>query len=264
MQLNSIQAKLILGLVCIAVLTLSVTYWNTNSEERELAESLVESNLWHTADNYFDSINAFMLTGMMSQRKILQDKMLTRKDIVEARVIRSEKTISMYGEGMPGQKVSDEYDAKALKGERLSFYSDLPNGERTFTVIEPLYARENYKGTNCLGCHLAKDGEILGAVRLTASLAEVDQRINSSVTHTLVIQFIVVTAAFGALMWFVHSIVIKRLMSIRDGLNIVAHDMDLTQSFESTSNDEVAELSNALNHTLNGFRTHLQDCVLCN
>lgn len=258
MSVKSIQAKLTLGLIAIGLITISFSYWNTAVEERALAEELVETNLWHTADNYFDSINSFMLTGMMDKRQILQDKMLKREDIVEARVIRSEKTKSMYGAGHSDQAVVDEFDNVALTGKRQSFFSETPNG-RTFTVIEPLIARSDYKGTNCLGCHMAQDGDVLGALRLTASLKTIDKRIDSSVTQTVIIQLLVISIAFAILLWFIHTLVISRLKTLRNNLTRVARDMELTSSFSSSSEDEVGDLSNAVDTTLISFREHLQE-----
>ncbi|GGF77310.1 methyl-accepting chemotaxis protein [Alteromonas lipolytica] len=256
MSVKSIQAKLTLGLVAIAILTISLSYWNTAVEERALAEELVETNLWHTADNYFDSINSFMLTGMMDKRQILQDKMLKREDIVEARVIRSDKTKSLYGAGHTDQAAVDEFDRTALTGKRQSFFTDTADG-RTFTVIEPLIARTDYKGTNCLGCHMAQDGDVLGALRLTASLKSIDKRIDKSVTQSVLIQLLVLTVAFAVLLWFIHTLVISRLKGLRNSLTKVARDMDLTSSFRSESSDEVGDLSNAVDTTLHSFREHL-------
>lgn len=256
MKWNSLQNQVTLALVLIGLVTVTMTYLNTANEERHLAESLTEKNLWHTADSYFDSINSLMLTGMMTNRGILQDKILQRDDMIEARIIRSDKTMQLYGPGFEGQQAQDDYDRAALAGEPQTFILETNNG-RTLTVLQPLLASSNYRGTDCLGCHAAQEGDVLGAVRLTASLQSLDTTIDKNVRQTMMIQVIVLVLAFAALSWFIHRLVLKRLLTVRDILNEVEADMDLTRSFESPSSDEVGQLSNALHRVLQGFRSHL-------
>lgn len=225
-------------------------------KERALAEMLIEENLWHTADSYFDSINSLMLTGMMGNRSILQEKILQRESMIEARIIRSDKTAELFGPGLPGQLPEDEFDQRALAGEAQFLLMETDQG-RAMTVIQPLVASADYRGTNCLACHAATEGEVLGAVRLTTSLTSLDQLIDKSVAETVLLQFLVIGIAFVALSWFIHSLFLKRLIRVRDDLDSLEQSMDLTRSFSSPAKDEVAQLSNALDRMLQGFRGHL-------
>lgn len=256
MNLNSLQSRLTLGLVIIGLITLTLSYWNTSREERAMAEMLIEENLWHTAESYFDSINSLMLTGMMGNRSILEEKIMQRESMIEARIIRSEKTIQLYGPGHEGQLPEDELDDLALSGKAQFQLSENSDG-RTMTVIQPLIASADYRGTDCLGCHAASEGDVLGAVRLTTSLTELDKTIDRSVTKTVFLQFLVIAVAFGVLSWFIHALIMKRLWRLRGDLDALEQNMDLTRSFSSDGKDEVAQLSNALDRMLQGFRGHL-------
>ncbi|MEJ2043029.1 MAG: methyl-accepting chemotaxis protein [Reinekea sp.] len=257
MNIKSLQFLLLAGLVAIGLMTLAVSYLNTAYEEQDMAEMLVEKNLWDSADSYFDSVNAFMLTGMMNNRNILQEKMLMRPDIVEARVIRGQKVIALYGVGAADQIARDDYDRRALSGERIQFIQQLGDG-RVMTVLEPLVASENFRGTNCLSCHVAEEGEVLGVVRLSASMTELDARIDHSVRKTLFLQLIVIVLAFGILSLFIYHMVLKRLSRLRDGLQELELNLDLRRDFSTPSQDEVGQLSNALHRMVQGFRAHMQ------
>ena len=48
------------------------------------------------------------------------------------------------------------------------------DGHNLITYLKPISASEDYRGTNCLGCHQAKEGEILGAVKISYALDKVD------------------------------------------------------------------------------------------
>jgi methyl-accepting chemotaxis protein len=237
-------------------MTVGVSFWNTSREEKALADELIESHLWETADSYFDSINTLMLSGLMSTRTILQEKLLNRGDVVEARIIRADSIVAMFGAGNEDQGIEDELDAEALTGVRV-LQSTVVNGERLLTVIEPLIASSDYRGTDCLGCHAATEGDVLGAVRLTTTLAAVDKKIEQSVQVAVLWQFIVIVIAFLSLGWFINRLVINRLALLRNGLHALEADLDLTRSFQSTSNDEVGQVSNALHRMVQHFRDNL-------
>jgi methyl-accepting chemotaxis protein len=256
MNRSSLQLRLYIGLCLIGLITVSVSFWNTSREERALADALIESHLWNTADSYFDSINTLMLTGLMSTRSILQEKLLQRDEVVEARIIRADSVVAMFGPGNSDQRIEDELDTEAMAGERVLNSTEVDD-ERMLTVIEPLIASSDYRGTDCLGCHAAKEGDVLGAVRLTVSLAAVDQKIERSVQVAVVWQLVVIVIAFVTLGWFVNRLVINRLARLRNGLHQLEADLDLTRSFRSESNDEVGQVSNALHRMIQNFRQNL-------
>ena len=192
----------------------------------------------------------------MSTRTILQEKLLNRDEVVEARIIRADSVVAMFGAGNEDQGIEDELDAEALTGERV-LHSAVVDGERLLTVIEPLIASSDYRGTDCLGCHAAQEGDVLGAVRLTTSLAAVDKKIERSVQVAVIWQFVVIAIAFVSLGWFVNRLVINRLALLRNGLHELEADLDLTRSFQSKSNDEVGQVSNALHRMIQQFRENL-------
>ena len=41
-----------------------------------------------------------------------------------------------------------------------------------------MFARSDYKGTNCLGCHQAQEGDVLGVVKISYSLADIEQEVS--------------------------------------------------------------------------------------
>ena len=256
-MISSIQTRLLLALVMVGVLTLAVSYVNTARNEKALAEGLVETSLWHSADSYFDSVNTLMLSGMMSTRGILQEKLLQRDGIVDARIVRSKSLSAMYGPGNGGQQPQDDNDLKALAGERFSFIEPV-NGERVLTILEPLVASANFRGTDCLGCHAATEGEVLGVVRLSSSLADVDSHIERSVLMTVFWQCLTIVLAFASLAFLVRRWIILRLNGLRNGVLLLEENLDLTRRFATDSHDEIGQLSNAVDRMVQGFRENMQ------
>ncbi len=110
-----------------------------------------------------------------------------------------------------------------------------------------MVASADFRSTDCLDCHAAKEGDILGVVRLSASMTKWDQEINRSVQKTVFWQFLTIAAAFIALSVYIYRLVRKRLGMIRDGLHALERDLDLRHSFDVKSDDEVGHSDESIN-----------------
>ena len=70
--------------IVVAAMIMGVSYKSNLDKNLELGISQVEGmNTF-----YFDALNTLMLTGIMSERSILRDKMLRRPGVLEFRVNR--------------------------------------------------------------------------------------------------------------------------------------------------------------------------------
>ena len=157
--------------VVVAAMIMGVSYKANRDKNLELGISQVEGmNTF-----YFDSLNTMMLTGIMSERSILREKMLRRPGVLEVRVNRGEPVNKQYGPGYPEERPVDELDHRALQGEKIVEVGE-HEGARTVTVIMPYEATDNTRGVNCLNCHAVEPTgkTINGAIRITYSLAEAD------------------------------------------------------------------------------------------
>ncbi|TWX67874.1 hypothetical protein ESZ36_11320 [Colwellia demingiae] len=93
----SLAKKIHLALTLIGAIFLSTTIFFFHHDEKELAEHFVERNLESLALNYFDSVNTMMLTGTIANRQLIQNKILSQDDIVEARILRTQAVNKVFG-----------------------------------------------------------------------------------------------------------------------------------------------------------------------
>ena len=100
-----------------------------------------------------------------------------------------------------------EYDRRALNGEAVSFVETV-NGERKLTVIEPYIAVENRHGTNCLGCHQVAEGTVLGAGRITYSLAAEDSQVLGDLINSSMMNAVLMIAGLSGIYFVIYRIVI--------------------------------------------------------
>ena len=162
----------------------------------------------------------------------------------------------MYGPGFDNQKPMNGEEREVLKGTEI-LHIDEVNGERVLTFLRPIIASENYKGTNCLGCHQAKEGDVLGAVKLSYSLQEVDSDISRNVVVSGLIMATIFGLVFTILGYLVKTLFINRLRHLGRTMRFAAQNNDLTLTIQDDVNDELGRLATNFNLMMNSFKSNI-------
>ena len=181
------KINIIVALVFLVVTTVETVISVQHDKDRFLEvakDQVTDLTRW-----YFDSLNTMMLTGSMSQRSLLREKLLARSQIVDARVIRGAPVMQQFGKGLPEEQPVDELDHRALGGESTVVVTKGLEG-RELTVLTPFRATENTRGVNCLHCHDVPAGSVNGAIRVTFSLQHMDNQIKSETVSKVVTNLI--------------------------------------------------------------------------
>lgn len=256
MRSLSIQHKIYLLLAITGILVLIASIINGTNQQQKLAEQTIESNIKLLADNYFDSINTLMITGTMSNREILTNKIRSQKNIEQAQIFRSEQVSKLYGPGNANEKAASPLELAAMKGKQ-SLFIETKDNKRVLTYINPIIASDNYKGTDCLGCHQAKVGDILGAVKVSYSLDEVDQAINKNAIFSVLMLSAIFFVAFVGLGLLFKRLFIKRLKVLGKTMRLVAQNNDLSLTINDKTNDELGRLAKNFNIMMDSFKNNI-------
>jgi len=227
--------------------------------QRVLVEQLVERQTSDLADSYFDNINTLMLTGGMANRDIPRQKLLSREEVIDARIIRAETVTKMYGVGTDYAQPQDALDHRALAGESIRQIKDTAEG-RMLTVLIPLPASADFRGTNCISCHLSAEGDVLGAVRVDYSLKSLDAAVNRDLmmniginSALMVIGLLIIGAMFS-------RIVSNPLNKLNQMMRAVAEGRaDWSQRIDIQSNDEIGALAGHFNTAIGKFGQIIDD-----
>ena len=250
----SLAKKINMALVLIGIIFLSTTIFFFYDDEKQLAEHFVERNLESLALNYFDSVNTMMLTGTIANRQLIQNKILSQDDIVEARILRAPALTKIFGQGNSDQSPTNEFEQQGLKGEK-AFKQFTQDGKRMMSFIMPVKASSDYRGTNCLTCHQVKENEILGAVKLTYDLSSVDKDIVDSITKATLLQFFITFICFALLSYTLKKLIFFRLKRLTNTIQTVAAELDLNKVIKVNHHDELGAVSSALNEMMAKFKT---------
>ncbi len=241
----SIQGKInltvIVGFVTVIVIVTAHSY----QLEKDRVLALAQERTKDMSTLYFDSLNTMMLTGTMDQRVILQDKMLRRPGVLEARVIRGEPVKQQFGPGFPHEQPQDELDARVLAGEEVVEVQTTPEG-RILTVLTPFKATTNTRGVNCLRCHNVPEGAINGGVRISYSLAEMDQQVERELITSAIFNLAFLAVGMLFINYFLRTWVTRPLNELMAVVSKRA-DGDIHIRAEVTTEDEIGRLGKAFN-----------------
>ena len=254
----SIQTKITVALLLVLILVFAVSLIFSVKNERAMVEEVILQHTQDTADSYFDALNIMMITGTLENRDILRQKVMSQPDVVDARVIRGEEISKFYGPGRPEEQAADDLDRRALNGERISEISNSAEG-RVLTVLNPVLASSDYRGTNCLACHPATEGAVLGAVRISYSLATMDSHITANLWRLGVTQILLFFIGFIVILYLLRRLIVTPLNRVRDVMQQVEQSSDLALEVRGvSSNDEIGALATAFNNMLRRFRGSMQ------
>ncbi|MCW8882112.1 MAG: methyl-accepting chemotaxis protein [Sedimenticola sp.] len=248
----SISTKIDLALVFLFLVILLVSALYQFNSQRNLVEELVMDQTETLADSYFDNVNTLMLTGGMANKEIARKKVTAREEVLDARIIRGEGIIKLFGAGNEQNKIKDDLDKRALAGEKIDSIIKDERG-RVLTVVIPMRAEKDYRGTNCLLCHPVTEGDVLGAVRVDFSLKKLDNTVFKELWFNIGLNSILLIAGLLIISFILKKLVVSPIRKVTHLVRAIEQDSDLTLRAEVRSNDELGRLAIALNKMMEKF-----------
>ena len=118
-----------------------------------------------------------MINGNMHQRDIFLDSMAQLKEVSDLWIIRSKAVSEQFGKSNLGNEIPrDSIDEEVLRTgeEKVITTESLKNASLRITIP---YTASSVDKPNCLSCHNAKEGQVLGAISLKFDIQ--DDRISS-------------------------------------------------------------------------------------
>ncbi|QLK46670.1 methyl-accepting chemotaxis protein [Vibrio owensii] len=243
---STITFKLLLALIAVFTCVLAVSTGYQYYQQKTLINDVLSEQLHDKASNYFDSLNMMMLTGTMSQKETLRQKALAQEGIEQVRVLRADTVSKFYGPGDANQKPVDDIDQRALSGELVieSISADWGKG---LVVALPMKSSENYRGTNCVSCHIAPEGEVLGAIRLEYNMNHVNSLIDKQAMFAMGIMSVIAFVGFLITMGLIRKIIVRPIQKTSRFMSNVSASKDLSKRLEHSQKDEVGQLSDSIN-----------------
>ncbi len=254
---SSVRAKIYITVTIVFISVISIVTVYSTIEERNRVRLMTEEHVRSIINFYFDGLNTMMLTNTMSQRGILKKKILKQSGVIEARVIRGQPVIDQYGEGTGDEVVVDDLDARALRGEAIKEIKSTPEG-RVLTMITPFIASKSNESVNCLTCHKVEENAVNGAIRISFSLADMDEELIRQSWLTVTANIVLVLIGLFVTNIFMRIWITRPLGNLVEVVNKRADgDVLIRAKVEDTS--EIGDLAKSFN-TMADNVNHVTEC----
>mgnify|MGYP003561923829 FL=1 len=139
---------------------------------RQIGYDGVKKKAYLTADIVKNSLTSHMVNGNMSQRDVFLDSIGQLKNVQSLWLVRAKSVSEQFGNSnLANENPKDDVDLEVLKSgvEKIVIEESLYTANLRITIP---YTASSLDKPNCLNCHNAKEGEVLGAISLSFDISE--------------------------------------------------------------------------------------------
>lgn len=249
---NKMQIPIQLILLVIMVLAQRAAL--STFEERVLEEARQKAEV--SADGVLNGLNMLMLNGIISdadQRKLYVEKMGASNKVTELRVMRNTPVIDQFGPGMPSEQAVDDLDKLALSTGKQQTSMEEVEGMHKLRVIVPFIAMKDFRGTNCLMCHIVPEGSVNGAASITLDVSDEFALMDKANQILWGVQVVVQIILYYLIGWII-GFFIRPTQELQAAMVAMHASGDLAKRAPVRSQDEVGQTVIAFNALANNFQ----------
>ncbi|MGJ0322109.1 diguanylate cyclase [Aliarcobacter cryaerophilus] len=166
------NTKITLIIFSMVLLLTSIIVVLVTIGSRQIGYDAVKKKAYLTADIVKNSLTSHMVNGNMAQRDVFLDSISQLKNVQSLWLVRAKSVSEQFGNSnLANEKPKDEIDLQVLNTgiEKIVIEESLYTANLRITIP---YTASSLDRPNCLSCHNAKEGEVLGAISLSFDISE--------------------------------------------------------------------------------------------
>ncbi|MCT7535261.1 GGDEF domain-containing protein [Aliarcobacter cryaerophilus] len=166
------NTKITLIIFSMVVLLTSIIVVLVAIGSRQIGYDAVKKKAYLTADIVKNSLTSHMVNGNMAQRDVFLDSISQLKNVQSLWLVRAKSVSEQFGNSnLANEKPKDDIDLQVLNTgiEKIVIEESLYTANLRITIP---YTASSLDRPNCLSCHNAKEGEVLGAISLSFDISE--------------------------------------------------------------------------------------------
>ena len=249
------NTKITLIIFSMVVLLTSIIVVLVAIGSRQIGYDGVKKKAYLTADIVKNSLTSHMVNGNMSQRDVFLDSIGQLKNVQSLWLVRAKSVSEQFGNSnLANENPKDDVDLEVLKSgvEKIVIEESLYTANLRITIP---YTASSLDKPNCLNCHNAKEGEVLGAISLSFDISE------DRGSNVMVLLYIIGTISIFLIIFliFIRKSITPYTNSF-DSLSDVlkrVHEGDYTIRAKAGVLKEDKEVSNWLNELIEKLETVL-------
>ena len=255
------KLQLPIQLMLVVVLVFAQYVALNKFEDHVLEESRQKALV--SADGVLNGLNMLMINGIISdpdQRILYVRKMSDSEKIVELRVIRGKAVQDQFGPGLPSEQPADELDRAALNSAQVQTSLSSQNDRQSLRVVVPFIARKEFRGTNCLMCHMVKEGAVSGAASITLDLSEEFSQISRANYALWTAQIAIQVVLYLLIGWLIGKVT-RATRELQEAMQTMNIDGDLSKRVVVRSQDEIGKTAQAFNGLVEGIASIIRQVL---
>ncbi len=219
-------------------------------------ERAAESRAEESANGLINGMNMLMLTGQISNpanRRLLLSKMSLSHGVIELRIIRGRAVVEQFGPGLPEEAAVDEMDREVLSTGQTQFRRlTSKDGRPALRVVVPFIAKLNFRGTNCISCHITQAGSVNGAASVIIDLSEDNAQLAETEDWMWIGHIMLQVLLLIIISLFVRFVIVRNISNpvkkLHDTMEEIQRDMDLSRRADvDVNNPDIGEMAQNFN-----------------
>ena len=248
---KKISNKIIFALfILMSLSSITVVYFTTSKVTKDSIEK-TKDNLEMLNSAMFQSLRNAMNTGDPVQIAKAEEDARHIKGVKDLTVAKGKPLMELYPSNIPyttDKEVLNTFDSK----QPLLLQTNNETGHN-IRMIKPMIATAER-----LMCHgNQNEGDVIGVMDLTFSLAEADTQIRSLVTEISIISIILAFITIGLILVIVRKAT-NPIEKLKNGFENLLHSNDTNISLAVESKDEIGEVATLFNAYMDKVRAGLK------
>lgn len=250
----SLKWKIASPIICVIVIGVIIAVGVIGYESKKnMLNEMKSSVLGGYRDTVLNAITTMMISGNYKDSKKQFLEQMGR--IFDVKVVRTDLVDKDFGKGDPQEYASDDMEREVLTTGREKV---MLTGT-TLIGIYPYIAKSDIMGKNCLSCHHASEGDVLGAVVLKMPMAEPFDRIKR-LQYIYIIIGMAGIAITIVLVIFVIGHALKPLSALAETM-IKAADKETGLALSSDEKDEISRINHIARKVIESFSSTINKIV---
>ncbi|MDD5211405.1 MAG: GGDEF domain-containing protein [Sulfuricurvum sp.] len=235
---------LIVAMMLIGLAIATITNVALNFREYGYSNAIEKSQM--TAEIVRDGLTAHMVSDVMDKRQFFLTNISHLKNVKSLWIVRSDNVMTQHGLGLGNERPRDAIDVKVLK-DGLAVQKITENSKDATLRVTIPYIASSFESPNCLTCHNAKEGDVLGAISMEFDINDIRQAGAMTIAKIFGINLLFLIVALWITNYYFKPYV-HLLENLQQGIKR-ARTGDFSYRFKTSLKDagsEVAEQMNTL------------------
>lgn len=233
-----------IALATTTILNVSIylrDYGKKNAEEKaELVAMIVR-----------DVLTSEMINNTIDKREFFLRNISSHQKIKSLRVLRSDAVAKQYGLGTQLEHPQDEID-KYVLSKAQSVKQLIESSDGVILRVSIPYIASKNDSPNCLDCHQAKDGDVLGAISMEFDIQDVRTNGIIAIVKIIAISLIILIIVVMVTNYLIKPY-IKLFDDLEDGIK-KAYRGDFSYKITTTLKNEAGDVAKRLNELSEIYR----------